>query len=231
MSREHPASSLQCGQQKQQYCEAGPLLTGMALQDPKIHQLGETFIWQALMKVTSAAIRSFPRHWAFMDSLFAPGNTGRKTSSHFKNETQFREEELVQGHKKKMAELMFNPFEFFVIILSFLSYFIKTKASNFCLKVSKAGSKGVPFLLITGRNLPKGNMWALKAKKSVIQEPTQGTVQSICRSQACCGKSLNEASPSTSVEMIRQSHDHLERTASQCKHPSNNRTCPQPPLR
>lgn len=42
MGREQPASSFECSQQKQQYCEAGPLLTEITLQLLKIHQLCET---------------------------------------------------------------------------------------------------------------------------------------------------------------------------------------------
>ena len=94
------------------------------------------------MKVTSAAIRTCPRHWDFIDSLSAHGNTRRKTLSHFRKETLFREEEkFVQGNNKKMTKLKFNPFGFFVTKPNILSYFIKTEASKFYTSISKTGNK------------------------------------------------------------------------------------------
>lgn len=43
VGREQPASYLECSQQKQQYCDAGPLCTGIPLQLPQMHHpLGET---------------------------------------------------------------------------------------------------------------------------------------------------------------------------------------------
>lgn len=84
------------------------------------------------MKVTSAAIRSCPRHWDFIDSLSTHGNTGRKTLSHVRKETLFREEEkFVQGNNKKMTEQRFNPVGFFVTKPNILPYVIKTEPSKF----------------------------------------------------------------------------------------------------